>query len=313
MFASPPVLITAYNRPDKLSSLFSSLETAAPPLVFIHVDGPKEGDIEDGRLVEKTREVASELPWKAEVKTRFNDSNLGCRTGMNGALDWFFDSVEQGIVLEDDLIVGPSMYPFFAHGLREFQKSDVWMLSGNKHCSLQSFRRPSMSKVIGIWGWATWAEKWKSHDKALSFWPGFRESSKFMEIFPTRSVGEGFKSEIDAAYTNQIDTWDLGWLATIWKNGGYSVVPPVNLVSNQGFDARATHTKKANFESNLSIHMVSDRNLLKSPKRSKASDAFEFLMLKGKPEIRAVLRHMNKLTGRLLYTFYGNLFPIARG
>jgi acetyltransferase-like isoleucine patch superfamily enzyme len=43
-------------------------------------------------------------------------------------------------------------------------------------------------------------------------------------------------------YSN-IDTWDYQWCICQWNNSAINVVPNVNLVSNIGFDHRATHTK----------------------------------------------------------------------
>ena len=289
----PAVLVTAYNRPSKLRSLFRSLTTSAPPLIFLHVDGPKAGDTEDSRLVEQTRDLVKELDWKPEVKTMFQDSNLGCREGMHHALDWFFDHVDEGIVLEDDLIVSPSMFQFFEHGLTAFAHPEIWMLSANKNSNFRSYRHPALTKVVGIWGWATWAHKWKLHDKGLEFWPDFRESRGFREIFPSKQVSVNFRNEIDQSFSHQIDTWDSGFMATIWKNGGFSISPPVNLASNLGFDAQATHTKTANFESNLPIYEPATDSMVRAPKPSRLADRIEFWMLKGPRSTRKAFRRAN--------------------
>ena len=44
-------------------------------------------------------------------------------------------------------------------------------------------------------------------------------------------------------YTQQIDTWDYPWVATVWYHDGLTIIPNVNLVSNIGITWRATHTK----------------------------------------------------------------------
>lgn len=43
-----------------------------------------------------------------EVRTQFQDTIIGCRFGVQEALDWFFDNVESGIVLKDDCAPDPT-------------------------------------------------------------------------------------------------------------------------------------------------------------------------------------------------------------
>ena len=50
------------------------------------------------------REAALRIDWQCEVTTRFLDANLGCRKAVSSAIDWFFDEVEEGIILEDDCL-----------------------------------------------------------------------------------------------------------------------------------------------------------------------------------------------------------------
>jgi hypothetical protein len=46
-------------------------------------------------------------------------------------------------------------------------------------------------------------------------------------------------------YRKEIDTWDYPWTASVWFHGGLTATPNVNLVSNIGFGADATHTSRA--------------------------------------------------------------------
>jgi hypothetical protein len=54
-----------------------------------------------------------------------------------------------------------------------------------------------------------------------------------------------------------IDTWDYAWTATVWKHDGLTATPNVNLISNIGFDANATHTTSAGCEfANMTVHSL---------------------------------------------------------
>jgi hypothetical protein len=41
---------------------------------------------------------------------------------------------------------------------------------------------------------------------------------------------------------NKINTWDYQWAITNFLNNGLSIIPNMNLISNIGFGANATHT-----------------------------------------------------------------------
>jgi hypothetical protein len=66
-----------------------------------------------------------------------------------------------------------------------------------------------------------------------------------------RSASRRYWTKIfDRTHAGLIDTWDNQWNFTMMSLGGLSIEPKVNLVSNIGFGADATHTLTGNgFES----------------------------------------------------------------
>ena len=52
-----------------------------------------------------------------------------------------------------------------------------------------------------------------------------------------------FRSVLKVVTKQEPDTWDYQWMYAIWKHGGLSCMPRVNLISNIGFGPGATHTK----------------------------------------------------------------------
>lgn len=56
-----------------------------------------------------------------------------------------------------------------------------------------------------------------------------------------------FKLEFDKIYLEEPnDVWDFQWLFARWVNAGKTIVPSVNLISNIGFNADATHSFNEN-------------------------------------------------------------------
>jgi hypothetical protein len=232
-------------------------------------------------LVERTRTLSREFDWGLRVVTHFQDTNLGCRQGMHYALDWFYSEVEMGVVLEDDLAPSGQALPFLHYGLTRFRNSRVWLISANKQSVFRSFSRPSLTSIPHIWGWATWADRWNSHDKELNFWADYKNSPRFASRFPTPAIAARFREDIDRAHRGQIDTWDLGFMADMWAHDGLAVSPPANLVSNRGFDTEATHTVGPGWESNRPTYQVPRNKLERSPQYSVSAEMLELLMMGG--------------------------------
>jgi hypothetical protein len=47
----------------------------------------------------------------------------------------------------------------------------------------------------------------------------------------------------DQVHKGQIDSWAYPWTFSCWSQGGLTILPETNLVSNIGFGAEATHTR----------------------------------------------------------------------
>jgi hypothetical protein len=64
------------------------------------------------------------------------------------------------------------------------------------------------------------------------------------DLFAETSVQRFWTELYDEVYTSaKTHIWDYQWLLACWLQGGLSIVPNVNLVSNIGFGADATHTR----------------------------------------------------------------------
>src|SRR5438128_857318 len=60
----------------------------------------------------------------------------------------------------------------------------------------------------------------------------------------------------------KIDTWDFQWVYACWRNHALSIHPNVNLVTNLGFGADATHTPRISPLMNIP---TADIGILKHP------------------------------------------------
>ena len=72
------------------------------------------------------------IDWPCEVKTLFHKENLGCGLGPLTAINWFFENVEEGIILEDDCVPDQSFF-YFCQELLEYYRNNkkIMHISGD--------------------------------------------------------------------------------------------------------------------------------------------------------------------------------------
>jgi len=101
---TPDILFLVFNRPLLTQAVFDTIKKSRPSRIFIAADGPRKNNESDAILCKKVRDVVNQVDWDCEIKTLFREENLGCRTAITSAIDWFFDHTDAGIILEDDCL-----------------------------------------------------------------------------------------------------------------------------------------------------------------------------------------------------------------
>lgn len=242
------VLFLVFNRPDTTAQVFEAIRQAKPPRLYVAADGPREVRQGEAERVAKVREIATAVDWPCEVKTLFREKNLGCKFAVSGAITWFFEQEERGIILEDDCLPHPDFFYFCETLLDRYADDErVSVISGDNFQNGIQRGEGSyyFSQYNHVWGWASWRRAWQHYDGELSFWPEWKRSEAWLSKFPDRVERRYWEKIFDRMYAQQIDTWDYPWTASVWYRGGLSATPNVNLVSNIGFGPDSTHTASA--------------------------------------------------------------------
>ena len=99
-----PVLFLIFNRPDTTKKVFEAIRKIKPKYLYIAADGARPDKEGEQELCEQTRSVIKDIDWDCELKTLLRETNLGCKKAVSSAIEWFFDNVEEGIILEDDTL-----------------------------------------------------------------------------------------------------------------------------------------------------------------------------------------------------------------
>ncbi len=157
------VLIIAFNRPDFTCQLVQTLLKVKPLKLFVALDGPRSNSNTDTAKCGEVRGIIKSSPWECGVGYLIRNNNIGCNKNVESAIGWFFENVEEGVILEDDCIPDISYFRFalelldrYRHDNRIFQISGMSMVPFGR--SYESYR---FSKLVNIWGWATWRRAWK--------------------------------------------------------------------------------------------------------------------------------------------------------
>ena len=129
MALNTPVLLLMFNRLDTTKQVVERIREVAPKQLFIVADGARTGREGEKEKCELVRQwVLNAVDWSCEVKTLFREHNLGCGKSVSGGITWFFEQVEQGIILEDDTLPDVSFFRF-ASELLECYKNDEQVMS----------------------------------------------------------------------------------------------------------------------------------------------------------------------------------------
>jgi hypothetical protein len=250
MAAKAPVLFLVFNRPEPTRQVFQAIRSYRPTHLYVAADGPRPEKPGEERLCADVRSVVEAVDWECRVQTLFRDENLGCGAAVKGAISWFFDCEERGIILEDDCLPDPTFFPFCAEMLERFQNEPkVGSVSGDNFLpSAVRFDRPyGFSKYVQIWGWASWRRFWKHYDFELggeeAEWEGI-----IRRVNPIQNQAKYWLQIFQALRSGLIDTWDYQVMFSAWKADLVHIFPGRNLISNIGYGADATHT---NFQSPL--------------------------------------------------------------
>jgi hypothetical protein len=243
-----PIVFLIFNRPEQTAQTFAAIRAARPAQLLVVADGPRQVRIGEEELCRKTRSVVNGVDWPCEVLRNFSDANMGCGRRVSTGLDWAFAQVEEAIILEDDCLPDPGFFQYCAELLERYRTDERIMMISGDNFQNGAIRTPDsyyFSRLPHCWGWATWRRAWRHYDFAMRDWPQRRDARWIRAIAKNSVLARRWQQCFDDMMTGKIDTWDYQWMYRMFARDGLSIVPEVNLVTNMGFGAAATHTLTA--------------------------------------------------------------------
>lgn len=247
-----PILLIVFNRLDCVRKVFESVRQYQPDQLFLAADGPRVEEPADVVKCLEVREwLVSHVDWKCDVKTRFLDHNVGCGYGPSGAITWFFEHVEEGVILEDDCVPTQQFFTFAAEMLERYRDNNQIMAVNSLNFQTKKWGDGSyyFSMQNGPFcAWATWRRAWQHFEFTLK---------DFTEKIVLRDMRYYGASKWERKWWTEVfnnfkagqygtSSWDYQFIFAIWHQHGMTIVPNVNLSTNIGFGEDATHTTDVN-------------------------------------------------------------------
>jgi len=246
-----PVLFIIFRRPDTTQMVFNEIRKVKPKVLFVRADGPRKDRNGEAKLCKKTRDIVGNIDWECEVHYNFSETNLGCKVAVSSGIDWFFENVEEGIILEDDCLPCQSFFWFCQELLEKYRDDErIMQISGSNYLFGKTIGNASyyFSRLNDVWGWATWKRAWRFYDINMKSFPVFKQQKQIDNYFDNKRISRWAMSYFEEDFkmaNSSCGIWSSQWSYAMCAQNGLTIAPNVNLVSNIGINEEATHSKRS--------------------------------------------------------------------
>jgi hypothetical protein len=203
------ILILAHKRIDNVNKLLD--QTWYNYNVFINTNlntDRKSINIMDGNV---------RIPAKQESSTE----NV-----ING-ITWFFEQVDSGLIIEDDLTLSNMAFQFSDYMLNKYRSAKG--IYGINNFNPLGQTETYLTKNFMVWGFATWRDRWKKLTDCYN-------ATKFPEWYSAADLQKKLFE------FQKYRTYDYRFEATAWDNDGWFIQSGLNTVWHK-IDGQAERCK----------------------------------------------------------------------
>lgn len=238
-----PVMIMVWCRPKLQKLQFDVIRQARPSRLFIVSDYGRNA--QENSQIEESRKILEVVDWECEIHRLYWNENQGMYATGRYSQKYFWNHVEYGIFLEDDIIPAVSFFRFCQELLMKY-KDDKRILGicGMNH--LEEYDSPSgdyfFAHVASIWGIAYWKRTYDS----------FENYQETIDSYTIREVSkiankDTYFCKAMRGYAEK-DVWD-GHVAgpefylslNVYAGNQLWIVPKKNMISCYGCESGSTH------------------------------------------------------------------------
>lgn len=238
------VLLVFFARPDTFAEVFAQVKKARPARLFLYQDGPREARPDDIENIAKCREIAADIDWDCEVKTLYQEKNVGCDPSGYIAHTWAFSQTDKCIVLEDDVVPSVSFFSFCKAMLDKYENDErVMLISGFNPQEIT----PKISSdyffscTTYTWGWASWSRVVRQWDGEYHFLDNENDVARIKAYMQKYNVMKNFLNMCASHKASGKSHFETILIANQYLQDGLTLVPKKNMINNIGITANSTH------------------------------------------------------------------------
>lgn len=266
MFTTPILLIT-FNRPEHTRRVLNEILKQEPQSLYVCQDGARDGNEIDRIKCQEVRDVINELTSAYAVAhpnfslfTLYSSLNLGCGPGPQAGITWFFENVEQGIIMEDDCLPHPDFFGYCEELLNKYKDDErvQFINSTLYHDRWRCEGSYGFSHYMVTGAWAAWRNTWQGFDLDLLHLNAWKFRRQVLRLTKNRAEANWwyFKVKEIQKDKSKKSYWDYQMQIHLFRNNALTIHPKVNLISNIGFDAEGTHTVSNNGDGNRPVYHI---------------------------------------------------------
>lgn len=250
-----PIVILAYNRPDKLERLIKCLGTAELAIqsdVFVFIDGPKSNT--DVTLQLRILEIVQgNSHYFQSLEVHHRRQNVGLSSSVITGVTKVLNTYESAIVLEDDLVVHKQFLSFM-NGCLDRYKDNEEIMSINGYGLKVPLKCSTAESSIYLttrnfsWGWAVWRDRWNDINWDLKDWTQVKSKRQAFNKY----CGDDCFRMLNRWKKGSNDSWAIRFCYHQFLNNKLTVAPYDSLIVNDGFDDSGENCREwSRFQSNL--------------------------------------------------------------
>ena len=149
------ILILAHNRPESFKKLLTDCLAIKNAEIWISIDrGNCKKNIEVIQMAEEKSLSHS------SIHLQISDNNLGVRDGVYYGIDWFFNNIDRGVILEEDLKINNKALINLYSKITDVEFNVINLSCFDKYKVLDD--SINLSKVLDfyMWGWLSNSSTW---------------------------------------------------------------------------------------------------------------------------------------------------------
>lgn len=172
----------------------------------------------------------------SSVNKIYREENFGVSRNFIDAANFIFETSNEIIILEDDIVTGRGFLDFMNEALCTCRNdSNVIAVSGYLWPELKfDGIGPVFLPAYNAWGWGTWQDRFNNVELGSGLSKEVFSDKRF--LLRVLFTNPNLLPMVLASAQGRLSAWDVDWNLNSIKHKKFCVFPPKSLVRNIGFD-----------------------------------------------------------------------------